>query len=57
MKLFTLNPLPMQVQNLIKNDTLLVFILLAYFVIMHCCDRKSRENVQKTLFKGSSYEV
>ena len=57
MKLLTRNPYPMQKSKLDLKWYLtgLVFILLAYSVIRF--DRESRENVQKTLFRGSSYKM
>ena len=57
MKLLTRNPLPMRIQNLIKSDTLRGLISFHCPILLEGFHRKSRENVQKTLFRGSSYKT
>ena len=57
MKLLTRNPLPCRIQNLIKNGTLRGLFSFYRPILFQGFDRKSRKNMRKTLFKGSSHEM
>ena len=44
-------------KSLIKNGTLRSLFSFYWPILLYNFDRKSRENVQKTPFKGSSYKM
>ena len=48
---------PCRIQNLIKNGALRGLFSFYWSILLQGFDRKSRENVQKTLLRGSSYKM
>ena len=54
MKLLTRNPLSMHNSKLDQNGTLRGLLSFYWPILLEGFDRKSRENLQKMLFKGSS---